>query len=96
VGDRVGELQAIYAHPDCWDTGIGSRLHEHVLEAVSELGFREATLWAERRLSRCATAALSGTPDRISVEKVCLICNEFPLDPVVLTRYHSNIRSNEE
>jgi GNAT superfamily N-acetyltransferase len=45
VGDRVGELQAIYAHPDCWDTGVGSRLHEHVVDALSELGFCEATVW---------------------------------------------------
>ena len=40
-----GELYAIYVRPDAWGSGVGPSLMEAALDALRELGFREATLW---------------------------------------------------
>lgn len=42
---RVGELYAIYLHPDHWDKGYGRRLVEEAEEAMKRLGFGSAMLW---------------------------------------------------
>lgn len=41
----VGEVTAIYVHPDRWGEGIGSRLMQLALESLEQAGFRSATLW---------------------------------------------------
>lgn len=43
--EGVGEIWAIYLHPDSWRRGLGSVLHEAGVDALREQGFREATLW---------------------------------------------------
>jgi GNAT superfamily N-acetyltransferase len=40
----IGELRAIYLHPDHWNTGIGGRLHDAAVHALAE-SFSEAMLW---------------------------------------------------
>jgi ribosomal protein S18 acetylase RimI-like enzyme len=44
-GADVGEIYAIYAHPDVWGRGVGRRLIEAATAALSSAGFAEATLW---------------------------------------------------
>lgn len=52
AADHIGELQAIYAHPDFWDTGVGAQLHEHALITLSEAGYVDTTLWVMDRNDR--------------------------------------------
>lgn len=42
---EVGEIPAIYLHPDVWRTGLGSRLLDTSLAQARERGFREVHLW---------------------------------------------------
>lgn len=44
AGATVGELHAIYLHPDQWGRGIGRALHDAGLQALAG-DFMEATLW---------------------------------------------------
>jgi GNAT superfamily N-acetyltransferase len=44
AGDRVGELFAIYALPEHWDTGAGRALFETAVEWL-RANYDEATLW---------------------------------------------------
>lgn len=41
----IGELTALYVDPQAWRRGIGTRLQEHALAALSADGFGTATLW---------------------------------------------------
>jgi L-amino acid N-acyltransferase YncA len=41
----VGELFAIYALPEAWGSRAGSALMSAAVEALRELGYREAVLW---------------------------------------------------
>lgn len=41
----VGELSAIYVHPDHWSHGIGRRLLQRAVEGLRTAGFSSATLW---------------------------------------------------
>jgi ribosomal protein S18 acetylase RimI-like enzyme len=41
----VGELYAIYVHPDAWDLGAGRDLIANAVEALRGLGHRAAVLW---------------------------------------------------
>jgi GNAT superfamily N-acetyltransferase len=42
---EVGELYAIYLHPDQWGRGIGARLHSAAMHRLGTLGFHRAVLW---------------------------------------------------
>lgn len=44
-GEGVGELYAIYVHPDAWDTGAGRDLMHTALDELRAIGYQEATLW---------------------------------------------------
>lgn len=44
-GPDVGELYAIYLHPECWGLGVGRRLHSRAVDALRDAGFLRATLW---------------------------------------------------
>ena len=41
----VGEITAIYVHPDLWGQGIGRRLMLHAVDSLDEARFSTATLW---------------------------------------------------
>ena len=41
----VGEISAIYVHPDQWGEGIGSQLLHGALDSLQMAGFSSATLW---------------------------------------------------
>ena len=51
----TGEIWAIYARPDLWDTGLGAALWEAARDGLLEEGCTKATLWSlwrnERALS---------------------------------------------
>lgn len=42
---RIGELQAIYVHPDAWGRGDGRLLHDTGVAWLRTAGYDEATLW---------------------------------------------------
>lgn len=42
---RVGEIVAIYIHPQHWRRGAGRMLGEHALREARYLGFESVTLW---------------------------------------------------
>ena len=42
---HVGELVAIYAHPDAWGAGVGRSLMQAAIAELRSRGFTEATLW---------------------------------------------------
>jgi GNAT superfamily N-acetyltransferase len=42
----VGEVYAIYVHPEHWRRGIGSLLEQAALAFLADAGFADATLWA--------------------------------------------------
>ena len=42
---EVGEIPAIYVHPDHWGEGIGCRLMQLALDSLTKAGFSSATLW---------------------------------------------------
>ena len=41
----VGEIPAIYVHPDHWGEGIGRSLVQLAVDSLEEAGFESATLW---------------------------------------------------
>jgi ribosomal protein S18 acetylase RimI-like enzyme len=41
----VGEIYAIYLHPDAWDKGYGRKLCEFACKELDYRGFNQATLW---------------------------------------------------
>jgi GNAT superfamily N-acetyltransferase len=43
--ETVGELYAIYVHPDVWGHGVGRALMAESLDRFHEEGFTEAILW---------------------------------------------------
>lgn len=43
--DDVGEVRAIYVHPDEWDTGAGRELMIAALKSLQDSGFSRAWLW---------------------------------------------------
>ncbi|MGH9172499.1 MAG: GNAT family N-acetyltransferase [Acidimicrobiales bacterium] len=49
---EVGELWAIYVHPDEWRTGTGSILMEAAVEQLQAAGYDEAILWVFERNKR--------------------------------------------
>lgn len=44
-GDPIGEVYAIYVHPQVWGSGTGRALFERARATLRELGFTKATLW---------------------------------------------------
>lgn len=42
---KVGEITAIYVHPERWGEGIGRGLIELAVDSLDEAGFSSATLW---------------------------------------------------
>lgn len=42
---RLGEVRAIYLHPDAWDTGAGAALMTRALASLADGGYAEAMLW---------------------------------------------------
>lgn len=45
AGPDVGELYAIYLHPEYWGHGVGRQLHARAVAGLREDGFRRTTLW---------------------------------------------------
>jgi ribosomal protein S18 acetylase RimI-like enzyme len=43
---RVGEIWALYVHPEAWRRGLGRALVRHVLAELREAGCEVVTLWA--------------------------------------------------
>lgn len=43
--EEVGEIWALYVHPDRWRAGIGGVLMEHALGELRGAGFEEAFVW---------------------------------------------------
>jgi GNAT superfamily N-acetyltransferase len=44
-GISIGEIGAIYVHPQKWRTGIGAAMMSAALKQLAIAGFTEATLW---------------------------------------------------
>jgi GNAT superfamily N-acetyltransferase len=44
----VGEVRALFVHPDTWRAGIGTALVTSALDRLAEEGFAEVTLWSFR------------------------------------------------
>jgi GNAT superfamily N-acetyltransferase len=42
---QVGELYAIYVHPDYWSTGAGRSLMDAAVAALTQSGYQRAVLW---------------------------------------------------
>jgi ribosomal protein S18 acetylase RimI-like enzyme len=49
---RVGEIYAIYVHPDFWRRGCGAALLAQARDELRGQGFAEATLWVLRTNQR--------------------------------------------
>jgi GNAT superfamily N-acetyltransferase len=45
MAGQVGELYALYVHPDRWSTGTGRALMTDVLARAAALGYDEVVLW---------------------------------------------------
>jgi GNAT superfamily N-acetyltransferase len=45
---EVGEVRALFVHPDHWRSGIGTALVANALERLRDDGCTEATLWSFR------------------------------------------------
>jgi RimJ/RimL family protein N-acetyltransferase len=43
---EVGEIRAMFVHPDHWRRGAGKALAENALDHLRGAGFSEATLWS--------------------------------------------------
>jgi GNAT superfamily N-acetyltransferase len=41
----LGDLYALYLHPDVWRRGVGSRLHAAALDGLRSAGFTHSGLW---------------------------------------------------
>jgi ribosomal protein S18 acetylase RimI-like enzyme len=48
AGRRVGELAALYVHPDSWRAGVGGRLLREAERSLARAGFAAVTLWVLR------------------------------------------------
>jgi GNAT superfamily N-acetyltransferase len=48
----VGEVRALFVHPDHWRTGVGTALMANALERLRQAGYGEATLWSFRDNTR--------------------------------------------
>jgi GNAT superfamily N-acetyltransferase len=46
VAVDVGEIRTFFVRPAVWRRGVGSALMQGALNALSELGYAEATLWS--------------------------------------------------
>jgi GNAT superfamily N-acetyltransferase len=55
AGDEVGEVRALFVHPDHWRRGAGSALVSNALESLRGRGFAEATVWSFRDNERANT-----------------------------------------
>jgi len=42
---RPGWLERLYAHPNVWGRGVGSRLHDEALELLRDIGSSQCSLW---------------------------------------------------
>lgn len=62
---RTGEIRSIYLHPHSQRRGLGTRLHDHAMQALARHGFRHATLWvlASNRPARSFYEKLAWTVD---------------------------------
>jgi RimJ/RimL family protein N-acetyltransferase len=49
---EVGEIRALYVHPDHWREGVGAALAENALDQLRGSHFSEATLWSFRDNAR--------------------------------------------
>src|SRR5579863_5647037 len=58
---QVGELYALYVHPDWWSTGTGRALMDRVLGTASAAGYLSVRLWVLRDNS--GPAASTSGPD---------------------------------
>jgi ribosomal protein S18 acetylase RimI-like enzyme len=56
----VGEIWALYVHPEVWRRGIGRALVEHALAELRAAGYRETTLWT-----------LAGSPSARAFYEAC-------------------------
>jgi GNAT superfamily N-acetyltransferase len=45
AASEIGELYAIYIHPDCWRQGLGYALFTHATMRLAASGYSEAVLW---------------------------------------------------
>ena len=45
AGSEAGQLYALYLHPRHWGRGLGRLLHQAMLDAMVEDGYRTAVLW---------------------------------------------------
>ena len=45
AGASVGEIPAIYCHPDAWGAGYGRAVHDGALAELAGAGYDEVTLW---------------------------------------------------
>jgi GNAT superfamily N-acetyltransferase len=52
VAEGVGEVRALFVHPEAWRRGVGTALVANALDRLREDGFREATLWSFRHNDR--------------------------------------------
>jgi ribosomal protein S18 acetylase RimI-like enzyme len=44
--DAIGEIYALYVHPESWGRGAGRALVRHVVAELPGMGYEEATLWS--------------------------------------------------
>ena len=52
LASGLGEINAIYLHPDVWGDGYGKELGIASLEELKKLGFKEAVVWVISENSR--------------------------------------------
>ncbi|HEV3484178.1 MAG TPA: GNAT family N-acetyltransferase [Vicinamibacterales bacterium] len=52
AGAATAEVDAFYTHPSVWGMGVGRALLTEAVARLAASGFREATLWTERRNER--------------------------------------------
>jgi GNAT superfamily N-acetyltransferase len=45
---HVGEVRAMFVHPDRWRSGVGTALVSNAVESLRNAGYREVTLWSFR------------------------------------------------
>ncbi len=43
--DNVGEVMAIYLHPNVWKKGLGKKLLQEAIEILMQQNYTEVTLW---------------------------------------------------
>lgn len=55
AGPALGEINAMYVHPDHWGEGVGRGLMERAVANLREAGFTSATLWVLEANERART-----------------------------------------